>query len=77
MKDPLTTAELRAIQDRNRDSADVRALLWEIKRLRALALRSHDYFKQSATSSMAQMLAGALLRDLNEEPVVKEQPKLD
>lgn len=76
MRPPLTSEELRSIQDRNLQSADVRALLWEIKRLRALTLRSHDYFKQSPTSSMAMMLAQALLRDLNEEPVVKEQPRI-
>jgi len=36
-KPPLTKAKLREIQDRNPEPADVRALLWEVKRLRALA----------------------------------------
>jgi hypothetical protein len=76
MKPPLPTAEIKAIQDRNSDSADVRALLWEIKRLRALTLRTHDYFRQSPTSSTARMLAERLQADLDAEPVVKEQPTL-
>jgi len=37
-KPPLTRADLIAIQERNSGSADVRALLWEVKRFRALAL---------------------------------------
>lgn len=35
---PLTKADLKAIQDRNPGSPDVRGLLWEIKRLRATIL---------------------------------------
>jgi hypothetical protein len=76
VKDPLTREDLVAIQDRNPDSADVRALLWEVKRMRALLLRSHDYFRQSPTSSVAQMIADRLRGELDEEPAVKEQPKL-
>lgn len=76
MKDPLTRDQLRAIQDRGRDSADVRALLWEVFRLRALALRTHDYLRQSPTSSTGRMLAERLQGELEEEPAVKEQPKL-
>lgn len=37
-KEPLLTNQLCEIQDRNRDSADVRALLWEMTRLRAVVL---------------------------------------
>lgn len=74
---PLGKDKLREIQNRNPDSADVRALLWEVKRLRALALRSHDYFRQTASSSTAIMLAEAMRRDLAEEPVVVEQPRIE
>jgi hypothetical protein len=35
-KPPLTRDQLVQIQERNKDSADVFALLWEIKRLRAV-----------------------------------------
>jgi len=38
IKLPLTRADLVAIQERNPGSADVRVLLWEVKRFRALAL---------------------------------------
>jgi hypothetical protein len=76
MKDPLTREQLRAIQDRNPDSPDVRALLWEVKRLRAVVLRSHDYFRQSPTSSTARTLHESMLQQLEDEPAVKEQPKL-
>jgi len=75
-KPPLSKDALRDIQDRNPDSADVRALLWEVKRLRALVLRSHDYFRQTATSTTAMMLADAMRRDLADEPVIREQPRL-
>jgi hypothetical protein len=76
MKDPLTRYDLRAIQGRNPESADVSTLLWEIKRLRALALRTHDYFRQAPTSSTALMLAERLRAELDAEPVVMEQPRL-
>lgn len=76
MKPPLTREQLQAIQERNPDSPDMRALLWEIKRLRAVVLRSHDYFRQSPTSSIARTLHETMLQVLEEEPVVKEQPTL-
>lgn len=73
---PLTRAELRDIQDRLRGSEDGRALLWELFRLRALALRTHDYLRVNPQSSTATIMREALLRDLGAEPVVQEQPKL-
>jgi len=74
-KRALTKDDLKAIQDRNPDSLDVRALLWEVARLRALALRTHDYFRQSS-SSTASILADSLRTTLEDEPVIQEQPKL-
>jgi hypothetical protein len=76
MKDPLTREQLLAIKARNPESPDVVALLWEIHRLRALTLRTHDYFRQTPTSSTAIMLEERLRRDLDAEPAVKEQPSL-
>jgi hypothetical protein len=76
MKASLTRDQLQQIQERNSTSADVRTLLWEIKRLRALTLRTHDYFRQDVTSSTASTLAERLREDLDNEPAVKEQPKL-
>lgn len=74
-KPPLTRADLVAIQERNAESADVRTLLWEVKRLRALALRTHDLLRQG-TSSTGAMMANSLRTTLKDEPVVKEQPQL-
>ena len=74
-KRALTKDDLRAIQDRNPDSPDVRTLLWEVARLRALALRTHDYFRQGS-SSTSLILAESLRSMLEAEPVIQEQPKL-
>lgn len=74
-KRALITDDLKAIQDRNADSPDVRALLWEVARLRALALRTHDYFRQGS-SSTSLILAESLRTMLKAEPVIQEQPKL-
>ena len=76
MKPPLTREQLKDIQDRYPLNRDVRDLLWEVKRLRALALRTHDYFRQQPTSSTGQAMAEALRNELEREPVVIEQPKL-
>jgi hypothetical protein len=65
------------IRDRNRGHEDIAALLWEVKRMRALLLRSHDYLRQAPASSTAQLVAEGLRRVLDAEPVVKEQPKLE
>jgi hypothetical protein len=74
-KRALTKDDLKAIQDRNPDSPDMRALLWEVARLRALALRTHDYFRQGS-SSTALILADTLRTMIEDEPVVKEQTRL-
>ena len=74
-KRALTKGDLKAIQQRNPDSSDVRVLLWEVARLRALALRTHDYFRQGS-SSTALILADSLRTMIEDEPVVKEQAKL-
>lgn len=74
-KRALTKADLTAIQERNAGSPDVRALLWEVARLRALALRSHDYFRQGS-SSTALVMAESLRTMLEQEPVVQEQARL-
>lgn len=74
-KRPLTKYDLKAIQARNPDSPDVRALLWEVARLRALALRTHDYFRQGS-SSTSLILAESLREMLEDEPVVQGQQRL-
>lgn len=48
LKGPLARDYLKTIQDRNLDSADMRALLWEVKRLRALALYMDQLQRESS-----------------------------
>jgi hypothetical protein len=76
-KDPLPTDCLREIQKRNLDSADVRALLWEIKRMRATLLYADHLQRMPTTLAGPQ---GAILETLREklrnEPCVKEFPRL-
>jgi hypothetical protein len=46
-----------------------------VERLRALALRTHDYFRQGS-SSTAPILAYSLCTMLEDEPVIQEQSRL-
>lgn len=74
-KRALTKYDLKAIQNRNSHSPDVRALLWEVARLSALTLRKHDYFRQGS-SLTALILADSLRTLLEHEPVIHEQSRL-
>jgi len=76
-KPPLPTDQLREIQDRNRDSADVRALLWEVKRLRALTLYA-DQLQRMLTPLPGPQgtILDTLREKLKDEPCVKEFPQL-
>ena len=74
---PLTKADLKAIQDRNPDSLDVRRLLWEIKRLRATVLYADQLQRTVGTMAGAPGLVLESLRDrLKDEPCVQEFPRL-
>jgi hypothetical protein len=53
LKRPLTTAELREIKQR-RDPADINRLLWEIRRLRIIALRADQFVSLSSDASGTQ-----------------------
>lgn len=74
---PLSTDQLRKIQESNLNSVDVRALLWEIKRLRAVVLYADQLQRMLTTLPGPQ---GAILDTLREklknEPCVKEFPRL-
>jgi len=74
-KPALTKDYLTATQKRSANSHDVRSLLWEVARLRALALRTHDYFRQGS-SSTALILADSPRMVLEEEPGIQEQSQL-
>jgi len=74
-KRALTKADLTEIQERSVDSPDMRAVLWEVARLRALALQTHDYLRQGS-SSTALILAESLYTMLEDEPMIQEQKTL-
>lgn len=74
-KPTLTRVDSAAIQERSSSSPDLRALLWEVARLRAPALRPHEY-SQRGSSSTALTLADSLPTRLEDEPAVQEQTKL-
>lgn len=76
-KEKLSRAELQAIQARN-ESEDVTALLWEVARLRALALRVDQL--QASLGNQAGgpgLILGALRAELKNEPCITEQTRLD
>jgi hypothetical protein len=77
----LTSEELRAIQawERTHRSPVVRRLLWEVFRLRAIALRA-DQFEALAREipsirdgQTIGLLADALRRDLERLPLIREE----
>ncbi len=76
-KPPLTKETLVEIQERNPGSPDVRALLWEVKRLRSLALYIDQLQRMLGTLSGPQgMLLKSIREQLKNEPCVKEFPRL-
>ncbi|OGB23372.1 MAG: hypothetical protein A3I66_01525 [Burkholderiales bacterium RIFCSPLOWO2_02_FULL_57_36] len=68
-KPPLSFDELHAIGERNRTNADVKALLWEIKRLHAVVSRAHQIYRSNG--SIPQFLNEALWNEIKDDPVVK------
>ncbi|MGJ9420483.1 hypothetical protein ACHAC9_22405 [Massilia sp. CMS3.1] len=75
-KDPLTKAALQEIQDRAADP-DVRALLWEVARLRSLVLYADQLQRMLTTLPGPQgAILDALREKLRDEPCVKEFPRL-
>jgi len=58
LKPPIPTEQLHAIQERNRDSADILTLLWEIKRMRATLLYADQLQRMLTTLPRPQ---GAIL----------------
>lgn len=77
LKPLLTRADLVAIQERNPGSADVRALLWEVKRFRALALYVDQLHRILGTlpGPRGDVLQ-AIRAQLEVEPCVREFPRL-
>jgi hypothetical protein len=76
-KPPLNRDSLREIQDRNPESADVRALLWEIKRMRATLLYADQLQRMLTTLPGPQgAILDTLREKLKDEPCVTEFPRL-
>jgi hypothetical protein len=77
-KPPLTRDHLVDIQERNKDNPDVVALLWEIKRLRAVVLHA-DQLQRSLgdMGGGTGLVLSALRNQLTDEPCVKESLRLD
>ena len=76
-KPPLTRDDLVAIQERNPGHADVRTLLWEVKRLRALALYVDQLQRIVGTLPGQQgVVLESIRKQLEDEPCVKEFPRL-
>lgn len=78
-KAPLTHQDLRDIGLRNRDHADVTALLWEIKRLRAIALRADQVCRTLEGANIggaSGIILQAMRSQLEHEPCVLESNQL-
>lgn len=76
-KPPLTKETLIEIQARNLYSADVRALLWEVKRMRALVLYADQLQRMLGTLPGPQgAILDTLREKLKDEPCVHEFPRL-
>lgn len=80
MPPPLTSEELRVIQreERKERSSTIRRLLWEVFRLRAIALRA-DQFERAMRAdhasldfNSAELVARSLREDLDELPFIAE-----
>lgn len=74
-KPPLTRERLREIGV-NKDARDINELLWEIKRLRALALKIDQVQRNITASGGMELLLESLSADLRREPCVIEDEQL-
>lgn len=70
-KPPLTRHRLHEIGV-NKDPRDINELLWEIKRLRALALKIDQVQRSMSVSGGLSILFESLQEDLRREPCVIE-----
>jgi hypothetical protein len=74
-KPPLTREHLHDIGAR-KDPQDIVELLWEIKRLRALALKIDQVQRSITVSGGMVLLLESLREDLRNEPCVQEDERL-
>jgi hypothetical protein len=77
MRPKLTKSDLHAIGQHS-NSPDVRALLWEIHRLRAIVLRADQLQRVLGEMGGAQgLVLNGLRAELEGEPCVAEFPRLE
>jgi len=74
-KPPLTRERLREI-GASKDARDINELLWEIKRLRALALKIDQVQRNITASGGMGLLLESLRAELRREPCVLEDELL-
>lgn len=76
-KPPLTLEQIKAIQDRHPNDPDVRALLWEIRRLFSIVSRA-DQLATSLPDHMGSvgMIVGALKEQIANEPCLENSRRL-
>ena len=74
-KPPLSYEELHAIGERNRANADVKALLWEIKRLHAVVLRMRQVVQSNG--QIPSFLVDTIREEIKDDPIVKQFDELD
>jgi hypothetical protein len=72
LKPPLTFGQLREIQERNKDSADVIALLWEIKRLHWRVIRLDQLVNSATGGTVPATVLDAARQDLEGEPALAQ-----
>jgi hypothetical protein len=75
-KPPIPTDELHDIGVR-KDPADINRLLWEIKRLRSIALRANQVLRAAPvnTGTATGVVAQCLLDELQAEPCVMDEDR--
>jgi hypothetical protein len=74
-RDPLTKQQLREIWERQ-DAGDIDALLWEIKRLRAIVLRIDQLQRCLSVGGGPAILLDGLRNELEREPCIAEKASL-
>ncbi|KQV78462.1 hypothetical protein ASD15_21865 [Massilia sp. Root351] len=67
----MSAKQLSEVRQRS-DSSDVRLLLWEIKRLRALVLRANQLLRCLDSGSGSLLIRDILGQELSGEPCIEE-----
>lgn len=77
LKPPLSLQQLKEIQERNPGNADVRALLWEIKRLHNLVQRGDQLVRSipETNGTAVGIIAQAFRSEARDEPCLEEARK--